>query len=150
MELKKSVPILLAGVIVAAGLIVAAVIFGGALAERPMAGSFSGSLVSAAGGNSGTMDIYELQGYLGLHMDWKPDESAYYNADSEVPVPAQPHDDYTAAEAQFTERVRAAIVSGAWPDFPYIELGGQLRFSRQAVDEWVAEKSREQLVLGLS
>jgi len=46
------------------------------------------------------------------------------------------------------EDLQGAILNGDWTDFPYVQLHGQMYFSKSAVDGWFEEKSRQRLIVG--
>lgn len=125
MDLKKNIPLLLCGVIIAVGMIVASSIFANATANRPMVGSFSGSLSSSNIYSNDIMDIYALIQYLRIY----PEVGEDYD------------------EAKLISDLQDSILSGDWPGFPYVQLDGRLYFSKQAVDDWFAEQGKQQLVV---
>ncbi len=135
MESKRALLPLIGSIIIAAGLIIAAVIFAvaaGKVAERPIMGSMSGTLSSGSLYPSQSMDLMtsrELQDYLEIRTDVRP-----YMDDDENDLRAR-------------AGMEANITSGKWPGFPYVMLGGKLYFSKSAVDEWFTENAKNQLVI---
>lgn len=126
MDTKKMVILLICSVIVTLGIITGAAIFSSALAERPLTGSFSGSLTSTDS-SLGIMGTESLMGYLGIFPS--PDATG----------------DYDAEMGRLKSELENNILSGKWPGFPYVSINGKLYFSRQAVDEWFLEKGKGQL-----
>ena len=133
--------------IIAAGLIVAAIIFANAMADRPMVGSFSGSLSQYASTSNDLMDIEVLRDYLSIYpVD--NHEIIYYDDEGNAT------DDKGNLILSYDEQVAALrmeleqnITSGAWPGFPYVKVGDRLYFSKKAVDEWFYTQSKAQLNL---
>jgi hypothetical protein len=124
MDMKKIVILLLCSVVVAVGFIIGASIFSSALAERPLIGSFSGSL-SSSDYSSDIMDTDGLMYYLAI----------YPEVDT----------DYDAENNSLKSELENNIINDKWPDFPYVNINGRLYFSKQAVDEWFLEKGKAQL-----
>ena len=135
------------GLIVAAAIVVGAVIFANAMADRPMVGSFSGSLSQYASSNNDLMDIGVLRDYLSMYpVD--ADETIYYddagNAMDDNGSPVLGYDEQVAA---LRMELQQNITSGAWPGFPYVKVGDRIYFSKKAVDEWFYTQSKAQLNL---
>lgn len=125
MDNKKVTTLVLCSVIIAIGIIIGAAIYSNALAERPLVGSFSGSLSSSDGSND-IMDTGGLMSYLAIYP--------------------QPSDaDYDAEISRIKTELQSNILSGKWPDFPYVSLSGRLYFSKQAVDEWFSDMGKTRL-----
>ena len=133
--------------IIATGFVVAAVIFANAMADRPMVGSFSGSLSQYAAANNDLMDIDVLRDYLSMYpVD--AGETIYYddegNAMDDNGSPVLGYDEQVDA---LRMELQQNITSGAWPGFPYVKVGDRLYFSKKAVDEWFYTQSKAQLNL---
>lgn len=127
MDTKKTLILLICSVVIAVGFIIGASIFSNALAERPLMGSFSGSL-SSSDYSSDLMNTDVLMGYLGIY-------------------PQQDAADYDAEMKRLKSELESNITSGAWSQFPYVSISGRLYFSKQAVDEWFLEKGKGQTVI---
>lgn len=125
MDIKKVIILLLCCVIISAGIITGAAIFSSALTERPLVGSFSGNL-SSTDYSSDIIGTESLMAYIGIF----PQPEAM---------------DYDAEISRLKSELESSILSGKWPDFPYVSINGKLYFSKQAVDEWFLEKGRTQL-----
>ena len=127
---------ILFALIIAAGMIIAAHTFSGTVAGRPVIGSFSGSLSQSS--TSEIMDLPALRYYLSLY----PSESyGEYGGDGSSYM------DYDAENAKMLDDLQRDIVSGKWPDFPYVQLGERMYFSKQAVDDWFYAQAKVQLQL---
>lgn len=123
-ELISNVSKLLFAIIIAAGMIIAASIFSNTVADRPMMGSFSGSISQSAYSDMELMSIDELRYYLSMY----PAESYTY-----------------MEEVKMSNELQSKITSGTWPGFPYVQLGERLYFSKKAVDDWFFEQGKAQL-----
>lgn len=118
--------LLVAAVIIATGMIVSAWLFSNAIAQRPIQGSFTGTINSGSVEQAEIMDINGLRYYLGI-------------------LPEK--EDYDATSKQLVETLEEDILSGKWTGFPFVKLKGQLYFSKQAVDQWFFEQSRQRRIM---
>ncbi|WRS27061.1 hypothetical protein U6B65_12100 [Oscillospiraceae bacterium MB08-C2-2] len=132
---KKSLPLLLTGGIVAVGIVIASLIFANVLADRPMTGSFSGSLATGSYSYPELMELETLKDYLGIFPS--SDLLDRENGQS-----------YEQAEAKLLQELESNILSGHWPGFPYVKLDGRVYFSKQAVDQWFLQQAQAQLTVG--
>ena len=138
--MKRMIATLCCGAMLTAGLIISAYL----LSNRPMTGSLSGSFSSSSGAVEypDVMSIHQLQGYLGIYPSYN--EIEYFDPEEEpqgdAPVPAWGPDNYEQREQELLDELIANVKS-RWADFPYVELSGELYFSKQAVDEWFYTQS---------
>ncbi|HBG12876.1 MAG: hypothetical protein KZY87_18760 [Lachnospiraceae bacterium] len=113
-------------------LCIAALIFANVIADRPMQGNFVGSIT-----NSNTypdlMGIDDLKQYLGIYPSYDENNSESYG------------DNYDNMNNELRSDLENSILKGKWPGFPYVQLNDRLYFSKQAVDDWFAEQSKQQL-----
>ena len=128
MDAKKIITLVLCSLIIAVGIIVGSAVSSSTLAERPLTGSFSGSLDSSEPVETEIMSTYSLMYDLGI---FPSSESADYDAENE----------------RLKSELESDILSGKWPDFPYVSIDGEMYYSRTAVEEWFAEKGKTQLVI---
>ena len=133
--------------ILAAAVIVAALIFSNAVANRPMMGSFSGSFSSGSYEYPEVMDLDVLKSFLGIYPSVNE-----WGEQQDMPAGDEPalaaysdYFGYDAVEKRLRDELAEDILSGKWPDFPYVRLGGKMYFSRQAVVQWFLEQSEKQL-----
>ena len=127
METRKIITLLLCSVIIAVGIIIGSAVSSSTLADRPLTGSFSGSL-SSSDYHSDIMTTDGLMVYLGI-------------------FPTNENMDYGAERKYLMDELKTNILDGKWIDFPYVNLNGTLYFSKAAVDEWFAEKGKTQLTV---
>ncbi len=127
MDKAKIIVLLLCSLIIAAGIIIGSAVSATTLAERPLTGSFSGSL-SSSGYDFNITTTDGLMNYLGIFAN---------NASP----------DYETERNDLLKELEDNIISGKWPDFPYVSINGQLYFSKDAVDEWFSEKGKTRLVI---
>jgi len=113
-------------------LCIVTLIFANVIADRPMQGNFIGSIT-----NSNTypdlMEIDDLKQYLGLFPNYDENNSESYG------------DNYDKIDNELRYDLENSILNGEWPGFPYVQLNDRLYFSKQAVDDWFAEQSKQQL-----
>ena len=113
-------------------LCIATLIFANVIADRPMQGNFIGSIT-----NSNTypdlMEIDDLKQYLGIFPSFDENNGESYG------------DNYDNMNNELRSDLENSILNGKWPGFPYVQLDGRLYFSKQAVDDWFAEQSKQQL-----
>jgi len=131
--------------ILSASFIAAALIFSNAIANRPMTGSFSGSFSPGSYEYPEVMSLDTLKSFLGIYPSENEWEEQQDMQTGDQPVSIAYFDDYDAAERRLRDALAEDILSGKWPDFPYVRLGGNLYFSRQAVEQWFREQSGKQL-----
>lgn len=118
--------------------------------------SFAGSLSSDRYVYPELMSLSQLQDYMGIYPDSEETYTEIYyelyesaiDEGMAVPEPIYEYDNYDKAKEQLAATLRDNILSGKWPDFPYVLLDGELYFSKAAVDEWFREKSGQQLTAG--
>jgi len=108
------------------------------------------------------MDSETALNYVGIYF--KPEKLDYgytaenpqelnpdgYSPDGTASEPAQivpPIDTWDAQYAEWLSKMEKKIISGAWGDFPYVSINGELRFSKTAIDEWLAEQARNRIDL---
>lgn len=130
---KNSLPLMICAIIIAIGLIIAALVFANIMADRPMMGNFNGSISSNSYTYPDLMEIDVLQQYLGIY----PSHDEY---DSEGYV-----DNYDKIDSKLRSDLQNDILNGVWPEFPYVQINDRLYFSKQAVDDWFAEQGKQQL-----
>lgn len=128
MDTRKIITLLLCSLIIAVGIIVGSAVSSSTLAERPLTGSFSGSISSSEMADTQIMDTYALMYELGI-------------------FPSQESLDYDAENDRLKSELESNILSGKWPGFPYVSLNGQMYFSKTAVEEWFAQMGKTQLVI---
>lgn len=144
MQQKQQFPMenitkILVSVIIAAGLVIAAVIFSGAVADRPLVGSFSGSLSQYEyAQESALMDTEMLRMYLSLYPTQEMYTTEYDEEGNEI------MSGYDLAEETLRTALEQNITGGAWHGFPYVRLDGRLYFSKQAVDDWFYAQANAQ------
>jgi len=113
-------------------LCIVTLIFANVIADRPMQGNFIGSIT-----NSNTypdlMGIDDLKQYLGIYPSYDENNSESYG------------DNYDNMNNELRSDLENSILKGKWPGFPYVQLNDRLYFSKQAVDDWFAEQSKQQL-----
>ncbi|MGI6005245.1 MAG: hypothetical protein ACOX88_07545 [Christensenellales bacterium] len=126
---KNNRLLLLCSVIIAAALIISASVFARGIAERPLTGSFSGSLLADSSYYYDIMEIDGLMNYLAIYPTSKDEEN------------------YDNAMNQLQTDLQNSIVNGDWPEFPFVQLNGRLYFSRQAVDDWFTQQGKQQLII---
>lgn len=136
-EIWNMISIVLFAVIIAIGMIVAANVFSNSIAGRPVIASISGSLSQNDYGTRELMDIDELRVYLSMHPT---DQYTEYYDDNGKSVSS-----YGLNEEKIRDGLQRNITSGTWLDFPYVQLGERLYFSKQAVDEWFYTQGKAQL-----
>ena len=127
MDAKKIITLVLCSLIIAVGIIVGAAVSSITLAERPLTGSFSGSLSSSESVETEIMSTDSLMYDLGI----LPSESG----------------DYDNEYARLKSELESKILSGKWPNFPYVSINGEMYYSRTSVEEWFTEKGKTQLVI---
>lgn len=132
-EWKNSLPLIFCTIIVVVGILIATLIFANVIADRPMQGNFSGSVSSSSYTYSDLMGIDELKQYMGIYPTYDENDSESYGAD------------YDSMENELRSNLQNSILNGDWPGFPYVQLNDRLYFSKQAVDDWFAEQSKQQL-----
>ena len=137
-EMLSNVSKLLFAIILATGMIIAASIFSNTIADRPMMGSFSGSISQSAYSDMELMSIDELRYYLSMY----PAESYTY---TDYDRNGNPISGRGLEEVKMSGELQRNITSGTWPGFPYVQLGERLYFSKQAVDDWFFEQGKAQL-----
>jgi hypothetical protein len=81
-ELLGIISKLLFAIIVAISMIIAARIFSNAIADRPLVGSFNGSLSQSNFGDDELMDVEELRDYLSMYPTEY--ETSYYSNGSPI------------------------------------------------------------------
>ncbi len=149
MEWKKSLPMLLGALIIATGLCIAA----NTLANRPMQGSLSGSLVATSGGryeHPDVMDTRSLLDYLMIYPDIKYDVE-YSSGDSSgqpAEMPTEYVDPYDEAMQNLITAFEADVLSSKLPGFPFVQIDNRMYYSKAAVDQWFADMGTQQLVVG--
>jgi hypothetical protein len=131
-DLKNSFPLMLCTIIAVAGFIIGTLIFANVIAERPMLGNFSGS-ISDSYTYPDLMEIDDLKQYLGIYPTYDESHSEGYG------------DNYDKMDNELRSDLQNSILNGDWPGFPYVQLNDRLYFSKQAVDDWFAEQSKQQL-----
>ncbi len=145
---KGFIPRIISAALIAAGLIVAAGIFAQALVDRPLTGSFSGSLHTGSYPYPDLMGIDSLREYLGIYPTYEeavPEDIVMVEDGQAAEIASVQPDDYDRRQEALNEELRGKILGGKWPGFPYVELDGRLYFSKQAVDDWFAEQGKKQL-----
>ncbi len=130
---KNSLPMMLSAIIVAAGFIIAALIFAITIADRPMQGIFNGSISSNSFTYPDLMGIDDLKQYLGIYPTYDDNDSESYGVN------------YDNIDRKLRSDLQNNILNGVWPEFPYVQINDRLYFSKQAVDDWFAEQSKQQL-----
>ncbi len=128
MDKRKIITLLLCSVIIAGGIIIGSAVSSSTLAERPLTGSFSGSLSSSELMETEVMGTYSLMYDLGI-------------------FPSNESVDYDTENERLKSELESNILNGKWPGFPYVSINGDMYFSRSAVEEWFAEKGKTQLVI---
>ena len=129
---KNSMPLMLCTIIAVVGFIIAVLIFANVIADRPMMGNFSGS-ISNGYTYPDLMEIDELKQYLRIYPIRNENDSEDYD------------DNYDKIDNKLRSELQNNIINGNWPGFPYVQLNDRLYFSKQAVDDWFAEQSKQQL-----
>ena len=110
MDKTKILVLLLCSLIIAAGIIIGSAVSASTLAERPLTGSFSGSLNSSEPAETEIMSTYSLMHDLGI-------------------FPSSESTDYDTENERLKSELESNILSGKWPDFPYVSINGQMYFS---------------------
>ena len=128
---KNSFPFIFCTIVVV-GFIIAILIFANIIADRPMYGNFSGS-ISNGYTYPDLMEIDELKQYLRIYPIRNENDSEDYD------------DNYDKIDNKLRSDLESNILNGDWPGFPYVQLNDRLYFSKQAVDDWFAEQSKQQL-----
>ncbi len=129
MDKTKIIVLLLCSLIIAVGIVIGSAVSASTLAERPLTGSFSGSLNSYESVETEIISTYSLMNDLGI-------------------LPSNESVDYDTEYERLKSELESNILSGKWPDFPYVSINGQMYYSSTAVEEWFAEKGKTQLVIG--
>lgn len=129
---KNSFPFIFCTIVVVVGFIIAILIFANVIADRPMYGNFSGS-ISNGYTYPDLMEIDELKQYLRIYPIRNENDSEDYD------------DNYDKIDNKLRSDLENNILNGDWPGFPYVQLNDRLYFSKQAVDDWFAEQSKQQL-----
>lgn len=129
---KSSLPLIFCTLIAAIGFIIAALIFANVIADRPLIGNFSGS-ISNGYIYPELMGIDDLKQYMGLFPAYDESDSESYG------------NNYNIMNSELRSDLQSSILNGDWPGFPYVQLNDRLYFSKQAVDDWFAEQSKQQL-----
>ncbi len=141
---------LLSAALLAAALIAAALIYSGAVSDRPVVGSFSGSLSSGAYAYPEIMDLETLKAYLGIYpaandeTDFESQSFGSAQESAAAPIGLSSYDD---ADKRLLDALGDDILSGKWPEFPYVKLGDKLYFSRQAVEQWFRDQAEKRLTI---
>lgn len=130
---KNSLPLMICAIIIAVGFIIAALVFANIMADRPMMGNFNGSISSNSYTYPDLMEIDVLQQYLGIYPSHDEYDSEGYG------------DNYDKIDSKLRSDLQNNILNGVWPEFPYVQINDRLYFSKQAVDDWFAEQSKQQL-----
>ena len=133
--------------ILSVSIIAAALIFSNTVGDRPMMGSFSGTFSSGSYEYPEVMSLDTLKSFLGIYPsdnEWEEQQNVQTGEDRASIVYYDDYD-YDAVERRLRDALAENILSGKWPDFPYVRLGSELYFSRQAVEQWFQEQSKEQL-----
>ena len=129
---KNSMPLMLCTIIAVVGFIIAALIFANVIADRPMMGNFSDS-ISNGYTYPELMGIDDLKQYMGIFPTYEESDSESYG------------NTYDNMNDELRSDLQNSILNGDWPGFPYVQINDRLYFSKQAVDDWFAEQSKQQL-----
>ena len=117
------------------------------LANKNLIANYNGTFSTGSYEYPEVMAIETLLDYIGIYPDIKYDNiveypAPEYNDDgtAAVPIPA-PESQYDIEYAKWFADIEAKITlgSGGWAGFPYLRLEGELRFSKTAVDAWLAQ-----------
>lgn len=144
--LKKNIPLLLCSIIVSASFLISAAIFSNAIINRPINASFSGSIYDSYN-QSELMDIDTLMYYLHISPSYTEEYEFYDNSSDGESYSTENGFNYDEENQKLKSELQENILGGKFPDFPYVQLNGNLYFNKAAVEEWFFIQSKNQTVI---